>query len=541
MALARYELGTISRSAGRSATAAAAYISCGVVHDRTTGEVHDYRKKRGLSYSFTVLPNGNDTDREALWNLAEASEHRSNSVVARSLDIALPHEADSWERMIMVSDHARYLAKRHRVAVDVAIHEPPAEGDPRNWHAHFLLTSREIEVDPVGRITFGKKTRELDERKTGVQHLNAWKRAWEETVNKRLEKKGIVISLKSLKDQGIDRTPGQHHGPALTALRRKERRLRKERRELYIADDRSRRLELARLRRLTRNPSVEAAVLPAALPGPTQATEPVGAPVELGTPTRFWDPKPPAQVAGSATPASIGMAPEPKPETAPLPASPTALPDQAPAPSTVAPNLDLHVQAQEVSAGSQEAAPSVAAEAAVALAPEADRASDQVAVPESRTPGTVTSIPETQSIAPQTPTQTERPQTAHPIVRPQLERAQAVPAPVSFAPVVPKFDPLWDSKRNPRSLQLKRAAATILLASETGNNHLLQVAGVLIVTLLKLKAAARGTALKQIIPGLLEWARTGGDRSKLPDPYTTPEQCDDARKNFERNQDGFGR
>jgi hypothetical protein len=67
------------------------------------------------------------------------------------------------------------------------------------------------------------------------------------------------------------------------------------------------------------------------------------------------------------------------------------------------------------------------------------------------------------------------------------------------------------------------------------------VAGVLIVTLRKLKAAARGTALKQIIPGLLEWARTGGDRSKLPDPYTTPEQCDDARKNFERNQGGFGR
>jgi hypothetical protein len=207
----------------------------------------------------------------------------------------------------------------------------------------------------------------------------------------------------------------------------------------------------------------------------------------------------------------------------------------------VAPNLDLHVQPQEVSAGSQEAAPSVAAEVAVARAPEADQASDQAPVRESRTPGTVTSIPETQSIAPQTPTQIERPQTAHPIERPQLERAQAVPAPVSFATVIPKFDPLWDSKRNPRSLQLKRAAATILLASETGNNHLLQVAGVLIVTLLKLKAAARGTALKQIIPGLLEWAQTGGDRSKLPDPYTTPEQCDDARKNFERNQGGFGR
>lgn len=544
MALARYELGTISRSAGRSATASAAYISCGLLRDRTTGEIHDYRKKRGLSYDFTILPSGDNTDREELWNLAEAAEHRSNSVVARSLDIALPHEADAGERQIIVSAHALYLAKKHCVAVDVAIHEPPEEGDPRNWHAHFLFTTRKVEVAPSGQIKFGNKTRELDDRKTGAEHLNEWKRAWEETVNKWLEKKGVVISLKSLKDQGIDRTPGQHHGPALTALRRKERRLRKERRKLYITDDKSRRVELAKLRRLSHNPSVEAPILPDALPEPTQTPEQPQVPVKLGTPTLFWDPKPLAQAAGSATPAVTGMTPKPRPEPAPVPVSPAALPNQAPAPSTVAPNLDLNVQAQEVAPDIQEAVPSVAVKSVVAPAPEADQTVDQALVHEDQALTAATPIHEKRFVAPQSPAQIERPQMSRPTTPPQVERTQPDPVaapPVSSRPAVPKFDPLWNSNRKPRSLQMKQAAATILLASETGNNHLLQAAGALIVALLKLKAVTRATALNEIIPGLVEWARTSGDRSKLPRPYTTPEQCDEARRNFERNQGGFGR
>ncbi|RYG99272.1 MAG: conjugal transfer protein TraA, partial [Alphaproteobacteria bacterium] len=47
---------TFSRSAGRSATAAAAYRAGISITDERTGEVHDYTRKGGVLSSDLVLP-----------------------------------------------------------------------------------------------------------------------------------------------------------------------------------------------------------------------------------------------------------------------------------------------------------------------------------------------------------------------------------------------------------------------------------------------------------------------------------------------------
>mgnify|MGYP000871572109 FL=1 len=62
----------IARSAGRSATAAAAYRAGCMVVDTRTGEIHDYTKKRGVMHAEIILPGaGQAPDRAEFWNSVE--------------------------------------------------------------------------------------------------------------------------------------------------------------------------------------------------------------------------------------------------------------------------------------------------------------------------------------------------------------------------------------------------------------------------------------------------------------------------------------
>src|SRR3546814_6667574 len=76
----------LGRSAGRSATAAAAYRAGVEITDERTGLVHDYTRKQGVEHSELMLPTDAPewaADRERLWNAAELAETRKNATVAR--------------------------------------------------------------------------------------------------------------------------------------------------------------------------------------------------------------------------------------------------------------------------------------------------------------------------------------------------------------------------------------------------------------------------------------------------------------------------
>ena len=221
MAIYHFSMKTISRSAGRTATAAAAYRAGVAITDMKTGEVHNYCYKKGVLGKGIVLPANAPKwafDREKLWNAAEESEKRKNSTVAREIVLALPAELDGQVRERMVRAFAEKLSIRHKVAVDYALHEPNAKGDNRNYHAHLLMSTRRLTADG-----FAEKTRELDERKSG--EVEYWREEWANHANRYLAEHNRPerISHLSLAEQGIDREPTRHKGVAATAIERKNR------------------------------------------------------------------------------------------------------------------------------------------------------------------------------------------------------------------------------------------------------------------------------------------------------------------------------
>lgn len=221
MAIFHLSVKAISRSAGRSATAAAAYRAGEKIVDERTGEIHDYTRKAGVIESGIVVPASSTwrPTRTELWNAAELAEKRKDSCVAREHVVALPSELSSEQRLKLVHSYARDLAQRHRCAVDYALHEPSKEGDDRNYHAHILCTTRKVEG-----LGLGPK---CDREKSGrdrKKDLEGERKGWAFWVNYELQRAGIDdrVDHRSLKDQGIeDRVPTSHVGPTVTAIQRR--------------------------------------------------------------------------------------------------------------------------------------------------------------------------------------------------------------------------------------------------------------------------------------------------------------------------------
>ena len=221
MAIYHLSVKTVSRSAGRSATAAAAYRAGASITDERTGEIHDYTRKGGVQSATLIVPAKAAAwanDRGVIWNAAEQAEKRKNSTVAREFEIALPSELSPAERQRLAVDFARELVARHGCAADVAIHAPGKEGDNRNHHAHILLTTRRLT-----REGMGEKTRELDDQKTGKELVTQWRERFATLQNERLREAGQVVRVSHLSHaaRGLDEMPSWHLGPSATAIERR--------------------------------------------------------------------------------------------------------------------------------------------------------------------------------------------------------------------------------------------------------------------------------------------------------------------------------
>jgi ATP-dependent exoDNAse (exonuclease V) alpha subunit len=219
MAIYHLSVKTISRSAGRSVTAAAAYRASEKIVDARTGEIHDYTHKKGVLSTDIILPKNAPEwakEREALWNAAEQSETRKNSTVGREFEIALPDELNESQRRQLAIALAEEIVARHNCVADVAIHEPGKGGDNRNHHAHVLCSTRRL-----GPNGFHEKTRELDEVKQG--EVVRWRERFSIIQNQHLREAGHPerVDHRSLEDQGISRTPTVHLGPAATNYERR--------------------------------------------------------------------------------------------------------------------------------------------------------------------------------------------------------------------------------------------------------------------------------------------------------------------------------
>lgn len=154
------------------------------------------------------------------WQMADEHE-RKNGSTYREHVIALPRELDEYERHELIKDWiAQEIGEKH--AYQYAIHNPPALDGGEQPHAHIMFSERTIDDVERDPDQYFKRYNSKNPEKGGAkkantpkfsaerkEELKAMRDRWEKTCNAHLERAGYSyrISMKSLKEQGIEREP----------------------------------------------------------------------------------------------------------------------------------------------------------------------------------------------------------------------------------------------------------------------------------------------------------------------------------------------
>ncbi|WP_454702701.1 Ti-type conjugative transfer relaxase TraA [Agrobacterium burrii] len=221
--MAIYHLSTkpVSRSSGRSAVASAAYRCAVLLTNQRDGLVHDFTRKEGVEHVEIVLPESVSADwaldRSALWNAAEFAEKRKDARVAREFEIALPHELSAEGRLKAARAFAQDLANRYGAAVDFAIHSPGEQGDIRNYHAHVLMTTREVRqagLDEKTRLEHKNARLLANGMATTDMQLQDIRQSWEGIAIRELQREGLDVRIdhRSHAERGLELSPTGHMG-----------------------------------------------------------------------------------------------------------------------------------------------------------------------------------------------------------------------------------------------------------------------------------------------------------------------------------------
>ena len=196
----------LSRSAGHSAVAAAAYRSASRLWDERAHEWRDYdRRGDSVREAHVELPDGAPErfrDRETLWNEVERCEKRRDA--QRELARA----------------YVREQFVERGMAADWAIHE----GRGENPHCHVMLAMREMTSGGFS----AKKNREWNSRDL----VDEWRQAYERDQNRALEREyerqrtpeheREYVDRRSYEERGMDREPQLHMGKDARHAERRE-------------------------------------------------------------------------------------------------------------------------------------------------------------------------------------------------------------------------------------------------------------------------------------------------------------------------------
>ena len=210
MAIYHLEAKIVSRGAGRSAVAAAAYLSCSRMLNEYDGVQHDYTRKQGLVWQQVFLPVAAPTEwqnREILWNAVEENEKTKDSRLAREFVVALPIELSKaqWERLL--SDFVSDTFVSDGMCADVAIHDPYPPG--HNPHAHILLTVRPL--NEKGKWQYKTEKEYLcvkngkEQGFTAAEFKQAQADGWEKQYQYKVGKKKVYMVPSSAQAQGYER------------------------------------------------------------------------------------------------------------------------------------------------------------------------------------------------------------------------------------------------------------------------------------------------------------------------------------------------
>jgi len=208
--MAIYHLGAkvISRGAGRSAVAAAAYMSCSQILNDYDGVQHDYTRKQGLVWQQIFLPEyapAEWSDRGTLWNAVEENEKTKDSRLAREFVVALPIEMGKveWQNLLTVFIKDNFVADG--MCADVCIHDT----DGHNPHAHIMVTVRPLAEN--GQWQYKTEKEYLCVRDgvemgfTGAEFKQAQREGWEKQYQYKVGRKKEYMAPSAAEAAGYER------------------------------------------------------------------------------------------------------------------------------------------------------------------------------------------------------------------------------------------------------------------------------------------------------------------------------------------------
>ena len=208
MAIYHLEAKVISRGAGRSAVAAAAYMSCSQILNDYDGVQHDYTRKQGLVWQQIFLPEYAPpewSDRGTLWNAVEENEKTKDSRLAREFVVALPIEMGSseWEKLLTEFIKDNFVADG--MCADVCIHDT----DGHNPHAHIMVTVRPLAENGQWQYKTEKEylcVRDGEEMGfTGAEFKQAQKEGWEKQYQYKVGRKKEYMTPSAAEAAGYER------------------------------------------------------------------------------------------------------------------------------------------------------------------------------------------------------------------------------------------------------------------------------------------------------------------------------------------------
>ena len=210
MAIYHLEAKIVSRGAGRSAVAAAAYLSCSKILNDYDGIQHDYTRKKGLAWQEVFLPEFAPSEwkeRSVLWNAVEENEKTKDSRLAREFVVALPIELNEtqWEKLL--SDFISGTFVDDGMCADVAIHDPYPPG--HNPHAHIMLTVRPL--DEKGNWQYKTQKEYLcvkngeEQGFTADEFKIAQTEGWEKQYQYKVGRKKVYLPPSEAENHGYER------------------------------------------------------------------------------------------------------------------------------------------------------------------------------------------------------------------------------------------------------------------------------------------------------------------------------------------------
>ena len=211
MAIYHLEAKVVSRSKGRSAVAASAYLSCSQILNDYDGVQHDFTRKKGLVWQEVFLPEHAPAewqDRSVLWNAVEESEKTKDSRLAREFVVALPIELSKSEWQKLLTEFIQEQFVSDGMCADVAIHDPHPPG--HNPHAHIMLTVRPLDEQGKWQYKTEKEylcVRDGEEKGfTAAEFKAAQADGWEKQYQYKIGRKKVYMAPSAAEAQGLVRT-----------------------------------------------------------------------------------------------------------------------------------------------------------------------------------------------------------------------------------------------------------------------------------------------------------------------------------------------